>query len=195
MQNGDRKAEIAAISGEAEGMICFNRVEALVLQCICLQLRHEPDTTSFLVLVDQQPASFTSDRTHRHFQLVSAVTTKRPQNVAGEALRMNTQQRRTSAQLAQDKGYGSIDPSHALASLFLKPDGLKHSPFGWKPSACNSSNNPGLGRSFHDYKWELQDIFLLFIESSGLSLSRNRSDNFWLSRCPPWFGLIMVIHD
>jgi hypothetical protein len=66
---------------------------------------------------------------------------------------MNTQQRRTRAQLAQNKGFGSLNPSHTPANLSLKPDGLKYSPLGWKPSACDSSNNPGLSRSFHDYKW------------------------------------------
>src|SRR6185503_6834083 len=76
-------------------MICLNRVEAFVLKRISLQLGHQSDPATFLMLIDHEPSAFFSDSSHRQVQLIATVTAQRSQHLSGEALRMKSNQRRT----------------------------------------------------------------------------------------------------
>jgi hypothetical protein len=94
-------------------MICFNRVEARVLQRISLQFGHQSNTTPLLMFLDHQTASFLSNSGHGYFQLVSAVTTEGSEDLAGETLRMEAQERSTLHQIAQRNRERSLDVSTA----------------------------------------------------------------------------------
>jgi hypothetical protein len=74
-------------------MIRVNGIEALILEGVGPELRRESDTASFLMFVNQQTAPFAGDSSHRKFQLVPTIATKRSKHVTGKALRVHTQER------------------------------------------------------------------------------------------------------
>jgi len=88
-QYRDRQAEIPTVGLESERMIRGNGIEALILEGVGAELRCESDSAPFLLFVDQEPAAFRGDRSHRKFQLFAAVATERSQNVTGNALGVN----------------------------------------------------------------------------------------------------------
>ena len=99
-QDRGRQAEISAVGLEPEGMIRFDGVDADILQLVRLQLRHQADAATLLIFVDHQSAAFFGDRLHGHGKLIATIATQRAQRFAGEALRMDAQQRR---RLASDR--------------------------------------------------------------------------------------------
>jgi hypothetical protein len=109
-QDRSRQAEVPIVSLEAQSMIGLDRIEAGVLQFVSFQLRHQPDAAALLILIDHEPATFVGDSLHRHFQLVVAITAQRPEYFAGEALRMDPQQRSSFDQIAHDNRERGFDP-------------------------------------------------------------------------------------
>jgi hypothetical protein len=90
----------SCVSHEPECVIRLDRVQSRVLQAISLQLRHQPDTSSLLVFVDQQP------HPSRAIALIasstgSTVASEGPQYISREALRMYPEQGRMTSDPAQ----------------------------------------------------------------------------------------------
>ena len=111
VQDRGGQTEISAIRREAQRVVGIDRVEAAVLQRVRLQLRHQADAAALLILVDHQPAPFLGDGPHGDLQLVVAVTAQRPEHLAGEALRMDAQERSALSQIAQDQSRVRFRPA------------------------------------------------------------------------------------
>ena len=109
-QNTSRQLEAAVVGFEPQFFVGFNRVEALVLQCVGLQLGHKADAAAFLLFVDQDAGAGLGNEAEGHFELLAAIATKRCENVAGEALRVDANQRRGRVDIAQHQGYRFFGP-------------------------------------------------------------------------------------
>jgi hypothetical protein len=81
-------------------MIRGNGIEALILEGVGAELRGESDAAPFLMFVNQQTAPLTGDGSHRKFQLVPTIATKRSKHVTGKALRVDTQERCAQRRIA-----------------------------------------------------------------------------------------------
>src|SRR3954451_18027917 len=67
IQYGYWQTEVARVGFKAECLIRGNRVQAFILEGISPKLRHESDAAPFLMLVDQDTASFLGNTAHRQF--------------------------------------------------------------------------------------------------------------------------------
>src|SRR5260370_15463305 len=113
-------------------MIRSYGVESGVLKSIGLKFRHQSDTTTFLMLVNQHAASFSGNGSHRQFQLVSAVAAKRSEHITRETLGVNPKQggrraRWIAPRITQDQHDGRfwVAPAKVVA---LEPEHAKYSP-------------------------------------------------------------------
>ena len=122
-------------------MIGVNRVKTDILQRIGLQLSHQPDAAALLMFVDQQPASFLSNRPHGHFELVAAVAAQRAKHFAGQAPRMDSNQRNALCHVAQNECKRAFNLPAAVKDFALETDGPKHAPFGRHSSGSDSPNS------------------------------------------------------
>ena len=91
---------------EAEALVGFDRVEAGVLQFVGLQLGHQADAASFLLLVDQDAGAFVADHRQRKFELLAAIAAQGMEDVAGQALGMDAHQRRRGLHVAHHQSNG-----------------------------------------------------------------------------------------
>ena len=130
-------------------MIGVNRVKTDILERIGLQLSHQPDAAALLMFVDQQPASFVGNRLHRQFQLASAVAAQRAKHFAGQALRMDSNQRNALCHVAQNERKRGFNPPVAIRDFALERHGPKHPPFGRHSGIANSSHRSGLRSWIH----------------------------------------------
>src|SRR6185437_8206207 len=88
---------VAQVLLESELQIRFDGVEALVLQRVSLDLVREADSAPFLMQVDNHAGLGRQNTLDRFGQLLAAVASLRAKHVAGQALRMEPDQRRASA--------------------------------------------------------------------------------------------------
>ena len=109
-------------------LIGFDRVEPGVLQRVGLELRHQADAAPFLMFIDHQAASFLGDGSHGDLQLVAAVAAKRPEHFAGEALRMDAQQRSAACNIAHKHCERGFDGPGPAGRVTLERQGLKQFP-------------------------------------------------------------------
>ena len=86
-QNLARQLVVAQIGFEAQPLVGFHGVGALILQFVGAQLVQQADAAPFLMLVDQQAAAFVGDRLQRQFKLRAAIAAQAVEDVAGQALR------------------------------------------------------------------------------------------------------------
>lgn len=84
---------LAAVGEVAKLEIGFDRVEALILQFVSLEFSHEADSAAFLVLVEQDTGACVSNGGEGEFKLLAAITPKRVEDVAGEALGVDADDR------------------------------------------------------------------------------------------------------
>src|SRR5258708_2536685 len=105
MQDLARELVLTLIGGKAELDIGLHRVEAAVLQFVSLQLRHQADAAPFLLLVDQDAGPGRGNLFERHLELLTAIAAQRTKHVSGEALRVDTNQRRLAVDIAHTQRY------------------------------------------------------------------------------------------
>ena len=89
----DADAVIAAVGLVAQRQVGLDRVEALVLQVVGLDLLDQADAAAFLRQIDQHAGPFLADHLHGQVELVAAIAAQRGQQVAGEAGRVQPHQR------------------------------------------------------------------------------------------------------
>src|ERR1700722_4416559 len=87
---------------ETEALVRFDRVEPGILQFISLKLRHQPDATAFLLLINHNARAFFTDHGQRKLKLLTAIAAQRMENVSCQALRVNSHQRRRGFDVAHD---------------------------------------------------------------------------------------------
>ena len=85
---------IARVVGEAEFAVRLHRVEPGVLQLIRLQFIDQPDSAAFLRQIEHEAGRFFGNLAQRKFKLGAAIAALRCENIAGQALRMYSHQRR-----------------------------------------------------------------------------------------------------
>jgi hypothetical protein len=117
----DRRGQAEEIGREPQGVIGLNRIKASILQFVCLQLCHQANAAAFLILINHQPATFFGDGLHGHFQLIATVATQRAEHFSGKALRMNSQQRNSTSQIAHDERERCLSFSSAIGDMHSKP--------------------------------------------------------------------------
>ena len=122
LQNLCGKLEPALVGFETQLFVGFDCVESLILKLVGLELGHEPDASSFLLLIDQNAGPGLGDHGERHFQLLAAIATQRAEDVAGEALRVNAYQRRSRMDIAHHHGNGLFCATVAVKQAFKAHD-------------------------------------------------------------------------
>ena len=100
--------EDAAVRLVAELKIGLDGVETLILQLVGTQLGHQPDAAAFLLFVDQDAGAFVDDALHCQFELLTAIAAKRAEDIAGEALRMNADDRGRGVDIAEHEGDAAL---------------------------------------------------------------------------------------
>src|ERR1041384_48057 len=99
------------------------------------------------MLVDHESSSSFGDGSHREVHLIATVATQRSQHLAGEALRMNANQRRSSfSQIAEHKRERCLDTFRGFS---LESERLKVAPPRRYPSRGNSAKHRCWSRSRH----------------------------------------------
>src|SRR5580658_3179560 len=94
---------VAQVFVEAEMQVGFDGVHPVVLQRVSANLVAEADSATLLVEINHDAAIRHHDSLERLLQLLTAVTSRRREHVAGEALRMQPHQRAApAADLALD---------------------------------------------------------------------------------------------
>src|SRR5262249_2873373 len=88
---------VAQILLEAELQIRLDRVEPLVLQGVRLDFIGQPDPAAFLVEINYHAGIGAKNPLDRFSQLLAAIASIGPENVAGQALRVQPHQRRFAA--------------------------------------------------------------------------------------------------
>ena len=120
VQYRGRQAEIPAVGLEAQGVIGLDGVDAGILQLVSLQLCHQANAAALLIFVDHETTTFRGDGLHGQFELIVAVATQRPEHLAGEALRVDAEQRRGAGQVAEDDGQRCLGRFAAVRDLALE---------------------------------------------------------------------------
>jgi hypothetical protein len=98
-----RHEEFALVGLKTKALIGLDGIETAVLQGVGLEFRHQSNSAAFLLLIDQNARTFLGDHGERHFQLLPAIATQGTEDVSGEALRVNSNQRRTALDIAHDQ--------------------------------------------------------------------------------------------
>src|SRR4051812_39969628 len=111
LQDFSAQIVISMIGAKPKMFVRLDSVVAGILKFIREQLIHKPDAAPFLKLVDQKAGAGPANRFQREGQLIAAVTATGVENVAGQALRVNTNQRRVLA------AYGSHHQRQGILRL------------------------------------------------------------------------------
>ena len=65
-------------------------VGTIILKCVSPDFIENTDPATFLLLIDDRPTAFFFDHLHCRVELRSTITLYRSKNVAGKALRVNS---------------------------------------------------------------------------------------------------------
>ncbi len=135
-QNSAGQLIIPQIALESELFVGFHGVGPQILQPISAQLIHQPDASAFLQFVDDQSPPFFGDLLEGDFELRPAVAAQTVENIAGEALGMNTEQRGRAgaAHIAHRQGdrFFQANPAVGKPRPPLETEDSKGSVFGGK---------------------------------------------------------------
>jgi len=109
LENFGGKFKDAAIGFVAEFEVGFDGVPALILKFVSAELGHETDAAALLLLIEENAGSGRGDGGEGEFELLPAVTTERMEDVTGEALGVNADDRWGGVDIAHDQGDGGLD--------------------------------------------------------------------------------------
>src|SRR3954468_9853147 len=140
------QAEVPEVGLEPERMIGLDRVDSGVLQLVSLQLGHQADAAPFLKVIDHQSAAFLRDRLYGELELAAAIATLRAEHFAGQALRVDTQERHPLAQVAEHEGDRGFDGSTAGPPAAFESHRFEHAPFGRQAGGRDPPQRAGLRR-------------------------------------------------
>jgi hypothetical protein len=112
--------ESAVIGAEAEALVGFDGVEALILELIGAELGHEADAATLLVFVEENAGALLGDEAESEVELVVAVAAEGVEHVSGEALGVDAHERRKlfsgsrgGGEVAHGEGDGGVDALEA----------------------------------------------------------------------------------
>jgi hypothetical protein len=121
-QDFSGKLEFTMVGLEPKIFVGLYGVATLVLEFVSLKLGHEADTPAFLLVIYKDASAGTGDHGKGHFQLLAAVTAHRAENVAGETLRVDTNQRRFGVDVTHDQGDSFLKAPVATEETFEAHD-------------------------------------------------------------------------
>ena len=104
LQHSGGQSVLAIVGIVAELFVGLDGVKAPILEFVSLELGHEADTAAFLLLIDKDAGAGVGDHGESHFELLAAVTAHGSENVSGEALGVNTDERRSRVNVAHHEG-------------------------------------------------------------------------------------------
>ena len=136
---------VAGIGGEPELEVGLHRVGAGVLQLVGAQLVQQADPPALVAAeVEHDAASLVSHPLHRGRQLGSAVATRRPEDIAGQALRVHADEHvLTVTELTVDQGHvvGAGDGvAVAVRGEVAEPRGQRASSLPAPPDARSAAH-------------------------------------------------------
>jgi len=83
---------VAEVGLESESLVCLDRVAALILELVGLELVEQSDSSTFLIEVDDQSLSFLRDHPQRGVELPAAIAAQGMEYIAREALGVHAHQ-------------------------------------------------------------------------------------------------------
>jgi hypothetical protein len=104
------QGKVALVGFETEALVGLDGVETRILQLIRLQFRHQTNAAAFLLFVNQDARTLVPNHSQCHFKLLPAVAAQRVKHIAGEALRVNADQRRRGMNITHHQGNSFLDP-------------------------------------------------------------------------------------
>gem|GEM_PF-6598449 len=173
MQYGGRQLKFAAVGLEAELDVGFHGVEALVLQLIGFEFRHQADAAALLLLIEQNAGASLGDFAQGKLELQAAVAAQRVEDVSGEALGVNAHERRRGVDVAHDQRDRSFHlpvrhgrtvlAGHRIFDDALKAENAEVSPASGEVGVGHLTN-AGKWHTFHSI-WNER---LFVVERSGM---------------------------
>ena len=112
------QGKVALVGLEAQPLVGFDGVESGILQLVGLQFGHQANAAALLLFVNQDAGAQVPNHGERHLQLLAAVAAQRMKNVAGEALRVNPNQRRSGVNISHHEGDGLLDAAVSIRAGF-----------------------------------------------------------------------------
>ncbi len=100
---------MTAVSFEAQLLVGFDCVQALILQLIRAEFRHKADAAAFLLLVEKDSSTFVSDALQRKVKLVVTIAAERVEDVPSQTLRVYTNDGRFGVDVSHDEGDGAFN--------------------------------------------------------------------------------------
>ncbi len=129
-QDGARQGIIAQIALKPELLVGFHGIGAVILELVGAQFVHQADATAFLVLVNNDAAALSGNLPERDIELSPAIAPQTVKDVSGQALRVDSQQRRRPIiHVAHGQHYGLFDTT---ACPSLKAINAEQSVLSWK---------------------------------------------------------------
>jgi hypothetical protein len=103
-QNLRGEIVLARIGGKTQSFVSFDGVHSAVLEFVSAEFVQQADAAAFLGKIKKYSRWSLPDFLKRQFELCAAIATQGRENIAGEALRMHTHDRRGFAfQVASDQ--------------------------------------------------------------------------------------------
>lgn len=100
--------EIAAVGLVAQLEAGFDGVEALILQLVGAELRHEANAAAFRLLVEKDADARIRDSSHRELNLLAAIAAQRVEDLAVKALGMDPDDRGCAVDVSHDQCHGGF---------------------------------------------------------------------------------------
>jgi hypothetical protein len=119
LENLRRELKFAAVGFEAELEVGFDRVETLVLKLIGAKLGHEADATALLLFIEEDAGARIRDQGKGEFKLLTAVASQGVKDIAGEALRVNSDKRRSAMNVAHDESDSTFDATRGSGQVVV----------------------------------------------------------------------------
>ena len=107
-----------AVGGVAKLFVGFYGVAAMVLEFIGAELCHEADATPFLLFIEQNARAFLANFAQGELKLEAAVAAQGAEDIAGEALRVNTDQWGRRVDISHDQGNQPFDSLAMFGGFF-----------------------------------------------------------------------------
>ncbi len=109
-------SEVPLVGLESEALVGLDRVETAILQVVGANLVREPDPAPLLPHVEEDPLAGGGDHLQGQAPLLAAIAAERPQDVPGQALRVDTH---------EDRLVRADLPAHEGHMLLLVQDALE----------------------------------------------------------------------
>ena len=127
--DGGGQAIIARVDSKAKGFVCLDGVSTFVLQLVGAEFVDDADATAFFHFVDNEATTVAGDGREGKLKLLAAIAAQTMEDVSGEALGMDPQDRgRAGLQVSENDGHGffpfvRMDPFEPVDSKLTKLGG------------------------------------------------------------------------